>query len=366
MRGAASPPSATNPPRGFTEEAWRATDRPTRRQLIQALMTEAGATFKNLQSRGRYDDLLMASDSPFGERTFRLRITDDRCDSNELTKLAETAARGDADYLLIGTATDDASLRENDHYLPVRELIEWLEASAFVTWTDGRPTADRDALVAERRHRLDFYLNDNFGLRALAPLSRNKLPWSMRMIGATGPADEWFERMFFRVATTACGLAGRRFGSADRGSRVADGLLHAHGSSDAVLYDCKAARDGYAMTADHERRLIEYAEGEPSHDGRPMTVKYVVIVSSGFPGPLDGRHPFYRRQRAFLRRGYGLAYIEAADIVNVALKLRSALDLDTAVADRINWFNALSVGLVGREDLLKVVNHAISPTGHEH
>jgi hypothetical protein len=47
-----------------------------------------------------------------------------------------------------------------------------------------------------------------------------------------------------------------------------------------ILYDCKAARDGYRMIADHERRLIEYGQRRYELAGTPVPVTTIVVVSS--------------------------------------------------------------------------------------
>jgi hypothetical protein len=175
----------------------------------------------------------------------------------------------------------------------------------------------------------------------------------------TGTADECIQMDFFPEATAAAGLDGRRFGSAERGQRVADGLLHLPYSTIAALYDCKAARDGYVMTADHERRLIEYAGGTFEHDGTHLTISRVVIVSSAFPGG-GAQHAFEARRAAFRAANFDLAYVRAADVVAAAVALRPHLDLDTSHARRVDWCTALNEGLVTRQSLLSAVGRAVS------
>ncbi len=119
----------------------------------------------------------------------------------------------------------------------------------------------------------------------------------------------------------------------------------------AALYDCKAARDGYVMNADHERRLIEYAGGSFDHDGEQVTIRRVVIVSSSFPSAA-ARHPFEARRSAFRTAGIDLAYVRAADVVAAAVALRPMLDVDTSAARRVDWCTALDEGLVSRHSLL--------------
>jgi hypothetical protein len=350
----------TAPPRGFSASDWSVLDRERRRQLAHALLIEAGAEYASIERRAQHDDLIFVASPLLGARRMRIRVAHAPRSADDLAELAARAAReGLADFLLVGTATDDPELAAADHYLAANEVVELLEASALVTWSNGMPLADRESLTAAQSDPVGVELADSLGLRALAPLSRNKLPWRMRMTGVTGAPDDWFERVFFRTATAACGLTGRRFGTAARAQRVADGFLRQHGSARAVLYDCKAARDGYTMTADHERRLIEYAQRPVEHGGTTLKVGRVVIVSSGFPSGA-ARHPFHERRAALRAAGFDLAYLRATDLVAAALELRPALDVDTLTAAAVDWCTALDEGLVTRASLLAAVRAALA------
>lgn len=109
------------------------------------------------------------------------------------------------------------------------------------------------------------------------------------------------------------------------------------------------------MIADHERRLIEYGQRRYELAGTPVPVTTIVVVSSFvrsfFPSE-DGReHPFHGRRQA-VKSGCGLdlAYLCAADLVALALRLD---DLDsTAAVDAMGWSRTLSAGMVQLNDLL--------------
>ena len=335
---------------------WSSAPREQRRQLVHALLVEAGATYATIDVRAAYDDLIFTAVLPLGRRRMRIRVMHRRVVAGDMVDLAQRAARQElADYQLVGCeAEDDDAVASDDHYLAPEEVIEQLEASAAVEWRAGEPLADRESFITVQASALELELADTLGLRALAPLSRNKLPWAMRVAGIPGAPDDWFEKVFFRTATAGLGLLGRRFGSAQRAQRVADGLLRTSGGRDAILYDCKAARDGYTMTADHERRLIEYARQPTEHGGVSVNVKTVVIVSSTFPGE-EPRHPFHARREAFRRAGVDLAYVRASDVVAAALAIRPALDLDTSSAAVVDWCGALGEGIVTRATLLEAV-----------
>lgn len=351
--------SVTAPPRGFESQDWAALSRDARRQLVQAVGLEAGMAFRRAHGRAAFDDLVFEGTPIFGPRRVCLRVAHRDCTQADLENLSHRAEREDfGDYLLIGFGGDDPALREADHYLAADEMVELLEASAVVAWKAGTPAPDVPSLSDVLERRLQLAAEDTLGLQALAPLSRNKLPWAMRLSGISGSPDDWFERYFFRLATAGCGLTGLRFGSSQRGRAVADGILRHPDRNVAALYDCKASRDGYRMSADHQRRLLEYAVTPQLHDGESLSIQWVVVVSSGFASG-GSRHPFHARARAFQEHGLRLAYIRASDIVAAATTLRPALDVDTSIAKRVDWCAPLATGLVARDGLLAVVAQAL-------
>jgi hypothetical protein len=342
--------TATSPPRGFTPEELALLAREQRYQLCYGLLTELGLQVRHVEPRAESDDLTVEITPVLSPRSVRIRILYRPASQQDLDDLA-TLARADglADYLLVSTHPDPADRpATGSHHLCAAALIELLEASALVQWTDGIPQVARTEFVSLRTYQETLPLIDTLGLRWLSVLALNKLPWQLRRYG--GSADDWFERIFFRVASNGLRLMGQRLGSAGRGQRLPDGLLlSAKYSSGGLLYDCKAARDGYVMTADHERRLIEYGKGRYDLDGVAVSASSIVIVSSYFPGGTGQRHPFYLRQESIRREcGLDLAYVRAADITALLMELGE--QSSTTLLEAIDWPSCLT-GLVELDTL---------------
>jgi hypothetical protein len=341
---------ATAPPRGFTPQDLERLPRKQRLQLGRMLVTEWGLQIVELDTRADYDDLVVEVEPFLCPRLARVRLAYRTPSRDDLAVLAELARNdGLADFLLIAMSEDGNDAPSGDHYVPARALIELLEGSALVRWAGGVPEAARHEFAWLQAHQAQLLTADTVGLRWLPILALNKIPWPLRGLG--GSADDWFERIFFRLMTGRLRLRGCRLGSASRGQRLPDGLLLPLSGSTGIIYDCKAARDGYTMTADHERRLIEYGQRSYELDNTPVSVSMIAVVSSLFPAEHGREHPFYARRRAVKNKcGLDLAYLCAADLADLVMQL-DALD-STAAVDRIDWSRALSAGVVQLKDLL--------------
>jgi hypothetical protein len=335
--------------RGFSPTGWASLARNRRRQLLQVLLAEKGLELVRVDRRGDYDDLLLRTQPLLRLRGLRVRLMNIPATRDDILSLATlSAAEGMADYLLVGYENDAADIVSDDHYLAAEGVIELLEASALVRWAEGSPEPDRESFSDLRAQEKDLVFADTAGLRWLPSLALNKKPWELRE--SPESADDLFEQMFFRLMTTTFGLDGRRQGSSARGKRLPDGsLLLPDGEH--ILYDCKAARDGYVMTADHERRFVEYVAAAKKDGVGPRGPMVLLVVSSSFPGPAGARHPFHQRRRRLAVQGVALAYIRAIDLVAAALRLRPVLDIDSVAARQVLWRDALAHGLVLRTHL---------------
>lgn len=346
-----SPGSATSPPRGFTPEDLGRLLREQRYQLCYGLIAELGLQVRQVDSRAEYDDLVIQSTPLLAPRSSRIRVLYRPSTPDDIRDLAALAqADGLADFLLISTCVDVQEPAPTDsQYVSATDFIELLEASALVQWSGGIPKVANPEFVRLRAYQEAMPLADTMGLRWLPSLALNKLPWPLRQLG--GSPDDWFERIFFRVATQSLRLRGRRLGTAGRGQRLPDGFLAPIRTPAGFLYDCKAARDGYVMTADHERRLIEY--GGRNYDLDGVAITNIVIVSSYFPGETGPEHPFYGRQRS-IKKGCGLelAYVRAADIIAIVMELGE--QTTTAAVEAVDWTSAFT-GLVDLDSLRRAV-----------
>src|SRR6266511_1162790 len=234
------------------------------------------------------------------------------------------------------------------HVLGPAEFVDLCRRSHSVGWLGQKPVPRKDT-YRRARHRADALKEvDSVGLAWLPALSRNRLPWALRH--SRVPADEWFERVTFRLATMVFRINGVRLGAANRGQRVGDALLWWRGRL--ILLDCKAAQNGYRLEVDDERRLLEYARR--SYPGYVISerVECVLLVSSGFPTFELDHGRFVDRRRRFVEVGSDLACIRADDLVDAALAVLSDTD-DTRAIDNVAWDRILAQGLVTRERLLR-------------
>jgi hypothetical protein len=273
---------------------------------------------------------------------------------------AEEARRRDcADYLIITTQPiPPGPLLASDHVMGPGDFVSLLRTSYAIAWVDGTPRPRRDDYIAARRRAERLQEHDHVGLAWLPQLSRFRLPWQLR--SSTTPADEWFERIVFQLATTTFRLGGVRLGTAQRGQRVGDALLWR--GDDAVLIDCKAAHDGYRLNVDDERRLVEYAQQPYPEYGITHRPRCVVLVSSAFPVFDSQPHRFAERRRRFTDVGSDLACIRADDLVDAALELAQHAG-DTRAIDTLDWCRILAEGMVTRESLISLCTVRSRPGG---
>lgn len=319
------------------------------RRLCQAIAVDAGLFFVGAQRYGRYYDLLFTSTVLLHPRHVLVRVATEPPSGAMLEALAgEAVDRGCADFLLISTKPGlDPAMANSEHVLGPAAFVDLCRRSPMVEWRDRRPTTHIGAYRAAQRRARHLKELDSFGLSWLPALSRNRLPWVLR--DSTITADEWFERVTFRLATSVFRANGVRFGTASRGRRVGDALLWWRGRL--ALLDCKAAQNGYKLGVDDERRLLDYARARYPGYGDSDTVDCVVLVSSGFPTFEADRQRFDNRRARFRDAGSDLACVRADDLVDSALVLLGG-DGDTRFVDSICWPRILADGLVQRERLL--------------
>lgn len=325
------------------------------RRLCQTLAVELGLTPAGIQRYGSYVDLVFTSTVLLRQRQVLIRACTDPVSSAALASLRTAAAdRGCADYLLIATKpSDDELAAKSEHVLGPAAFTALCRQSPMIAWRRRIPSVRRDAYQTARQRAEALIELDAYGLTWLPALSRNRLPWTLRHSAV--PADEWFERVVFRVATTVFRINGLRLGSASRGQRVGDALLWWRGRL--VLLDCKAAYSGYRLDVDDERRLLEYARQRHPGYGDSEMIDCVVLVSSDFPTFDADPRRFAERRRRFREVGSDLACIRADDLVDAALLMLRAGD-DTRRAESLAWHRVLCQGMVRKQRLLKACGDA--------
>ncbi|MEV1170740.1 hypothetical protein [Nonomuraea sp. NPDC049784] len=326
------------------------------RRLCSVVAIEHGLSIVTAVPRGDHEDLILKRRIFLTTREVLMRILFVPAETRHLDELQKDAGRGGyADYLLVAPQVVDQALLENDHTLDTVRLARLLSSSALVVPnTVGAPDVDRRGyrLVAQLA---DATVQDRLGLLWLPILAKNRLPIEL---SEAGTPEDLFEKFFFRLATTVFDFQGERFGTAKRGKRVGDAILVNHDASVVILADCKAAAAGYVMDVDDERRLVEYARNPQPYQGQAMKVRYVLVISSSFPGTDGHRHPFYTRRSRFHDVGSDLAYLRVEDFLAAALHLLEIAPDNTHTARQIDWAFALKDGIVGQESLIKAVDDA--------
>jgi hypothetical protein len=220
-------------------------------------------------------------------------------------------------------------------------------------WEDGPAVAiDRLDLVLQLEQSS---FSDRIGIQWLPSVALNELPPSLISSGIE-PQDV-LERKTFRLLTAAFLFDGVRYGEAARGKRLPDSVLHwPDGSACSALVDCKAAASGYTMTGDHLLRFVEYADAlSPELEATDRPLRYIIVVSSHFPGADDDRHPYHgRREELAERTGLQLCYVKASDLAWLAARIEER-EVAFDARRQLDWHCALSKGLVGTDDLMALL-----------
>jgi hypothetical protein len=169
------------------------------------------------------------------------------------------------------------------------------------------------------------------------------------------PPQDLLERVAFRLLTATFRFGGERHGEAARGERVPDSVVTWPAGAPlrlAALVDCKAAADGYRMDSDQVLRFEGYVrEARQPLEERGFDLRYLIVLSSDFPGRYGRRHPFHGRARELRNTvGIELVYLRAVDVARFAVRLE-AQELDPAAREALDWPTALENGLVNADHL---------------
>jgi hypothetical protein len=352
------PPSrrATQAQRRFGPDELASLDRGERRKLCHALLTEGGEQVVEFQAPAAHDELVLQVAPLWTRRTVRVRIAAREVDQAALDRLAERVAEAnDAEGMMITAhGIDEGALPDvKVRVVEPTELIARLERSALIAWPNGMPELSYQRLGMRRTLTADAVLLDPVGIRWLPTLALNELPPDIVDLGKA-PQD-LLERMTFRLFTASLRFGGKRLGESERGQRLPDSLLTWPADSPvrhAAVVDCKAAGDGYTMTADHELRLAGYVDGaRESVEATGHELRYIVVVSSEFPGSEGSRHPYRARNHALRERaGVTLVYLRAVDLARLALAIEAS-EMGPAAREALHWSDIFDRGLLGFEDL---------------
>jgi hypothetical protein len=346
-------PRTTNPSRGLLPSNLAIISETDRRKMALLLLYEADAEVVAFDPRAGFDILTVKNRPLWADRIGQVRIFYRPIEQNDIEQADnDLRALAHSDVVLIETTPRASEVTPIDtvQLITAEDFILRLEESSLITWSaDRQPTADTGRYV-DWRVVQSATISDRVGLRYLISLSFNKPPPGL--ISASSP-DALFERFAFRVWTTVFRFSGWRLGEVRRGKRAADAILLSPRSAPrfSALFDAKAARDGYTMSVGDERALVEYAQGmkdDPELDGFPL--RFIIVVSSSFPGARTP-HPFEARSTAIKDAcGLNLVYIEARDLVFLAMELEER-EIPPVTRDRCDWTQAFVTGRVDLEDL---------------
>ena len=350
------PRRATQPQRQFEPDELARTSREQRRKLCQVLLTETGSRVVEYNHPAVYDELLLETVPLWRPRRVRVRIAARVVEQTDVDRLAERVAQeGDADGVLIAPlgVANSLTVLPRVAVIEPKALIARLERSALIAWPDGRPTPAYDRVGALRQLEGDAALLDPVGIRWLPTLALNELP--VGLFSQSVSPQDLLERMTFRLMTATFRFGGDRHGEAARGERLPDSTLTWPAAADeplAALVDCKAASEGYTMTSDHVLRFKGYVEhARPILEEAGHELRYLVVVSSEFPGRSGDRHPFHgRADELRTDAGVELAYVRAVDLARVAAIVEGQ-ELSPRRREQLDWRTALDNGLVTSEHL---------------
>jgi hypothetical protein len=329
------PRRATDPSRGF--EPTRLDDLPSddRRALVLAVLAHRGIELIELRPRAGWDELLVGVNTGLRQREAVVRVHYDAIEQSDLddaTALAESGQYADV-TVIHASAAARGQPADVVSFVGPESLVEAIEASPLVRWNDGSPSIDREERTLVRHLQQTRWVESD-AFSWLPVVARNKVPYGLDVVGAT--PDALFERAVFRVLTHVLRFSGRRLGEAQRGAAEPDALLTLPGNpTAAALLDTKAARDGYRMARDDQRALTEYVEHyKPALAEQGISLEWVLMVSSAFPGGEGTGHPFHARAEALRTAGVQLVYLTAGDLATLAAQCE--ID-DVSPEERVGW-----------------------------
>lgn len=306
-----------------------------------------------MQPRADLDDLHVSSEFLWRTRPGLVRLVHRPLCRADVEDLAEVARAGPlAEAVLVEGVAGDERLLDDEAVLVIRagEFARRIRASVLIEWQQGWP---RPALG---RLRLAYDLDeiavalDPIGLRWLPTLACDQLPSELE---GAGVASDLFERMTFRILTTALRFGGQRLGARQRGERVPDAVLR--WSSRSALLDCKASHAGYRMGINDQRALAEYhARLQATEAGAGHELSHIVVVSSAFDGEPGRRHPYHGRAKNLAREcGARLVYLRAADLVRLVMIIESE-EADPGQRESIRWETLFDIGMPTGEEVTAI------------
>ena len=348
--------------RGFSADELRQLEREDLRKLCHGLLLADAADVNDYRPTAEMDEFTVNVPSLWHMHRVLMRIYHRPICNEDLDDARAFAATTGAIEALVLAAhgiTEATSLvGPGLTIMSAEEFVERITSSALVRWDADQPSLAIDRLDL-MLHLSRTALVDPVGIEWLPSLALNELPPALTEYGIE-PQD-LLERKTFRLLTATFRFGGYRYGEAFRGKRLPDAVLHwPDGSPTSALLDCKAASSGYRMDADHLLRFINYWDTlapQLDEDGRDL--RYLIVLSSFFPGQQGDRHPYWNRAEEIEdKTGLHLAYITASDLAWAAARLESS-DAPLQARQEIDWNGVLGSGLVKAGDLDAAVSEVL-------
>lgn len=322
------------------------------RTITQALlMFELGAV-ESFRSQGDFDEFDITYPGLWRARRARVRIYYRAVTQADVAAAHEFASSENMQevHLLATESGETLALTAGVTVIPPTSFAAAIEGSFLVEWGDAGPDISVSRLDLAMQ-LADQRLVDTLGIGWLPILALNELPTELDD-GSEEPQD-LLERLAFKIFTAVFRFGGERYGERRRGERYPDAVLTLPGRPGvAAMLDCKAASSGYVMPADHFLRFVRYWEElEPNQSSNGIDLRYLVIVSSHFPGSEGDRHPFHSRAEDLIEEtGLQLVYVNASDISLLAANLEAS-EVTPMDRERLDWQSSFETGQVDFADL---------------
>jgi len=159
--------------------------------------------------------------------------------------------------------------------------------------------------------------------------------------------------------TSTFQVYGVSWGTRDRGKAAPDGGLRFPHHNGPVLYDCKAARDGYEMSFKDLRTAADYLLNPPDDAWRfsEMETPWFLVVSSEIVGGTRTAS-FMSRQQELQKRvpNARLTWIRIPDLCRFGLAIEKS-SLSSDCRNHIRWTEILSAGDVRWDSFQKELDH---------
>jgi hypothetical protein len=342
-----APRRATDPSRGFEPAGLDALRREVRQALVLAVLAHRRLQIVEVRPRVDFDELLISVNTGLRQRTAGVRIYYRSLEDDDLRDAEQAVVGGALADLTVIQAASGNYIGLHEEAISVvgpEELIEALEGCPLVSWSAGVPAVDRRERTQLRALETEAWLESD-AFSWLAVVARNKVPYGLGELQLS--PDALLERASFRVLTHVLRFGGERLGEAQRGQALPDALLTLPGRPQiASLLDTKAARDGYIMSRDDQRALEEYVTTfKSSLAAGNIDLRWVVIVSSVFPGREGPRHPYHARDRALQELGVRLVYLPAAALATLALTCEEHA-IAPATREKLDWPSLFDMGQI--------------------